>query len=61
MKTAVAATVCRHWTGPRHMQVRTMYDSLTDELLIGSRESQHELCPRAQSKDVQGVHELPEM
>ena len=35
--------------------------SLTDELLISSRKSQHELRPRAQSKYVQGVHKLPKM
>ena len=47
--------------GPRFMQRGRMYDSLTDELLIGSGEPQHELRPRAQSKHVQGVHELPKM
>ena len=61
MKTAAAATVYRHCTGPRYMWMCRMYDSLTDELVIGSGEPQHELCPRAQSKHIQGVHELPKM
>ena len=37
------------------------HNSLTDELLICAWIPQHKLCPRSQSKDVQGVHELTEV